>query len=176
MRPRKQYHPARSGELHVYVDGSKRDNPWPRDLQMSAGGCCITLSQRLMALAEKLQFSMLVLGSGKPDSTRAELGAIYVGVKKLLQQLRAAAITATIGKIFVYTDCQTVADALLNRGNLNDDKYGDDIRGEAVFLLLCILPKVCSDPDADMQATVWAADRVAPQKLHPAILILLLFC
>ena len=86
----------------------------------------------LAALAARLQFSLLVLGSDA-DSTRAELAAIYAACKLLLEMLLAAAFDPATMMVNIYTDCQSVADAVQNEGNLQA-RFQDDVTGEAVTL------------------------------------------
>jgi len=105
-------------ELHIqrelynmYVDGSCRLEPhWPLSTRMSAGGFT-SHAGRPFTGGSWAQFSTLLLG-GKPDSLRAELGAIHVGCQKLLGALQAQELDTGTCEVHMYTDCQGAANML----------------------------------------------------------------
>jgi len=105
-----------SAQLYqLYVCGSHRpDNCWPHDLKMSAGSYCRLPSIRAVtheALLELLHFSVLLHG-GTPDCTRAELGAIWQGLRRLLAAVESGELDPDCSMVEVFTTCESAVDML----------------------------------------------------------------
>jgi hypothetical protein len=100
--------PTQREQYNMYIDGSHRPD-WPTDLSMSAGGYC--LNQQ----GHWFNFSCLLLG-GRPNSTRAELGAIYVGCVRLLKAIQERRIDTASCEVHMHTDCQGAANVLKRKG------------------------------------------------------------
>jgi hypothetical protein len=100
--------PTQREQYTMYIDGSHRPD-WPKDLSMSAGGYCLNHQ------GHWFNFSCLLLG-GAPNSTRAELGAIYVGCVRLLKATQEGRIDATSSEVHMHTDCQGAANVLKRKG------------------------------------------------------------
>lgn len=100
--------PTQREQYNMYIDGSYRQD-WPEDLSMSAGGFCLNHQ------GHWFNFSCLLLG-GAPNSTRAELGAIYVGCVRLLNAIQERKIDTASSEVHMHTDCQGAANVLKRKG------------------------------------------------------------
>lgn len=96
--------PTQRELYQMYIDGSHRQH-WPKQIQMSAGGFC------LHPAGSWFNFSCLLLG-GKPTSTRAELGAIYIGCQRLINAVEGGRMNTAGSEVHMHTDCQSAANVL----------------------------------------------------------------
>ena len=122
---------------NMYIDGSYRDK-WPLSTRMSAGGYCIHPGKHDYQ-ASWFNFSLLLLG-GQPDSMRAELGAIWVGCKRLLEAVEAGHLGAA-HEVHMYTDCQGAANVLKRQSCKPALRFVPLVQGRRV------LPRSCCAQD-----------------------------
>jgi hypothetical protein len=90
--------------------------------RMCAGGYC------LKPPAPWFDFSCLLVG-GKPDSMRAELGAIWVGCRRLSKAIHEGRVNTFSSEIHMHTDCLAAAIVLKRVASRVPPKYRDLIAG-----------------------------------------------